>query len=81
MRAIRPSIGLQQVLTASVEELGGGGVEGTEGDVKQTNKQTGYRPQRAEIHAKGRVSVSLDSCIFPYIEKHKIPSVDIPGFL
>ena len=44
MRAIRPSIGLQPVLTASVEELGGGGVEGTEGDVKQTNKQTNRIP-------------------------------------
>ena len=87
MRAIRPPIELQPLLTASIEELGWGGgvgvgVEGTEGDVKKKKKnKTGYRPQRAEIHAKGRVSVSLDSCIFLYIAKHKISSFDIPGFL
>lgn len=40
MRAIRPPIELQPLLTASIEELGWGGgvgvgVEGTEGDVKK----------------------------------------------
>ena len=32
-------------------------------------ENTGYWPQRAEVHIKGMISVSLDSCLFPYIEK------------
>ena len=31
--------------------------------------ETGYWPQIAEMHMKGMISVSLDYCIFPYIEK------------
>ena len=27
-------------------------------------------PQIAEVHIKGMISVSPDSCIFPYTEKH-----------
>ena len=54
MRAIRPPIELQPLLTASIEELGWGGgvgvgVEGTEGDVKKKNKtkqDTGPRELR-----------------------------------
>ena len=34
--------------------------------------KTGYWPRIAEMHMKGMVSVSPDSCIFPYIEKHCI---------
>ena len=34
---------------------------------------TGYWPQIAETHIKGMISVSPDSCIFPYVEKHLIP--------
>ena len=30
---------------------------------------TGYRPQTAEVHTKGMISVSPDCCIFPYTEK------------
>jgi len=33
-------------------------------------ENTGYRPQRAEVHIKGMISVKSNSCIFPYIEKH-----------
>ena len=30
-------------------------------------------PRTAEMHMKGMILVSPDSCIFPYIEKHYIP--------
>ena len=36
----------------------------------QDVKSTEYWPQIAETHIKGIISVSPDSCIFPYIEKH-----------
>ena len=38
---------------------------------KQTNKKTqaGYWPWIAEMHTKGIISMSPDSCIFLYIEK------------
>ena len=35
-------------------------------------KNSGSWPQRAEMHMKRMTSVSPDSCIFPYIEKHQI---------
>ena len=35
--------------------------------------RTGYWPQTAEVHINRMISVSPDSCIFPYIEKHLIP--------
>ena len=35
----------------------------------QDMKNTGYRPQIAEVYIKGMISVSPDSSIFPYIEK------------
>ena len=35
----------------------------------QDVKNTGYRPQIAEIYLKGMISVRPDSCIFPYIIK------------
>ena len=49
MRAIRPPIELQPLLTASIEELGWGGgvgvgVEGTEGDVKKKKKKQNRIP-------------------------------------
>ena len=31
---------------------------------------SGYWPQIAEVHIKGTILVSPDSCIFLYIEKH-----------
>ena len=31
---------------------------------------TGYWPQIAEVHNKGMISVTPDTCIFPYTEKH-----------
>ena len=31
-------------------------------------------PQRAEMHMKGMIPVSPDSCLFPYIEKGKVPN-------
>ena len=33
-------------------------------------KNTEYWPWIAEVRMKGTISVSLHSCIFPYIEKH-----------
>ena len=50
------AIRLQPLPTGSPEELG--------------VKNTGYWPQRAEMHMKGVTSVSPNPCIFPYIEKH-----------
>ena len=38
--------------------------EGTQDGLEQDNG-----PQRAEVHIKGMISVSLDMCIFPFIEK------------
>ena len=35
--------------------------------------------QRAEKYVKGMISVSPDSCIFPYIEEHQVPKLEIPG--
>ena len=35
----------------------------------QDVKTQGYWSQIAEVHVKGMISVSPDSCIFPYIEK------------
>ena len=35
----------------------------------QDVKSTEYWPQIAETHIKGIISVSPDSCIFPFIEK------------
>ena len=35
----------------------------------QDVKNTGYRPQIAEIHLKGMISVRPDTCIFSYIIK------------
>ena len=32
-------------------------------------ENTRYWPQIAEVHIKGMMSVSPDSCIFPYVEK------------
>ena len=33
-------------------------------------KNSGYWSQTTEIHMKGMISVSPDSCIFPYIQKY-----------
>ena len=33
-------------------------------------ESTGYWPQRAEVQIKGIISLSPESCIFPYTEKH-----------
>ena len=33
--------------------------------------------QIAEMHMKGMISMSPDSCIFPYIEKGKVPNTRI----
>ena len=33
-------------------------------------RQVGYWPQTDEVYIKGKISVSPDYCIFPYIEKH-----------
>ena len=49
------AISLQPLPTGSLEETQ---------DVK-----TGYWPQIAEVYIKGMISVSPDSCIFPYMEK------------
>ena len=80
-----PPIELQPLTTGALRNWGVGGrreMWGTEGDVKKNFfKKTGYQPQRAEMHVKGRVSVSPDSCTFPNIETPKIPSLDISGFL
>ena len=34
------------------------------------SENTGYWPQIAKMHIKRMISVSPDSCIFPYLEKH-----------
>jgi len=34
------------------------------------NQEAGCWPQVAEMRKKGMISVSPDTCIFPYIEKH-----------
>ena len=36
---------------------------------EETQDVSGYWPQMAEVHIKGMISVSPDSCILPYIEK------------
>ena len=36
-------------------------------------ENTTYWPQEAEVHIKGMISVSPNSCIFPYTEKRYIP--------
>ena len=33
-------------------------------------ERTGCWPETAEMHRKGMISVSLDACIFSYIERH-----------
>ena len=33
-------------------------------------EKTWYQPWIARVHIKGMITVSPDSCIFPYIEKH-----------
>ena len=33
-------------------------------------RKHGYWPHTAEVHSKGMLSVSPDSCVFPYIKKH-----------
>lgn len=35
-----------------------------------SDKKTGCWPKRAEVHIKGSMSVSPESCIFLYIEEH-----------
>ena len=35
----------------------------------QDGKNTVYWPQREEVHRKGMISASPDSCIFPYIRE------------
>ena len=35
-------------------------------------ESTGYWPQVAELQVRRMISVSPDSCIFPYTEKHYI---------
>ena len=50
-------IRLQPLPTVSTEELG-------------MCKNPGYWPQIAEMHMKEMISVSPDSCIFAYTEKH-----------
>ena len=42
--------------------------------------QPSHPPQRAEVHIQGIISVSPFSYIFPYIEKHEIPPLEISGF-
>ena len=37
---------------------------------KETQDVKTHWPQIAEVHIKGMISVSPDSCIFPYLEKH-----------
>ena len=37
------------------------------------SENTGYWPQRAKVNIKRMISVSPDSCIFPYLQKHQIP--------
>ena len=32
-------------------------------------RNTGCWPRRAEMHLKGMISMSPESCIFPYVEK------------
>jgi len=36
-------------------------------EAHDANENTGYWPQIAKMHIKGMISVSPDSCIFPYI--------------
>ena len=43
---------------------------GEQGTKNMSNQTAGCWPQIAEMHVKGMISVSPDSCIFPYIEKH-----------
>ena len=52
--------------TQKEQRLGSNDDQGTK-DVKK--QITGFWPQIAEIHMKGMISVSPDSCIFPDIEK------------
>ena len=33
-------------------------------------ERTGYWPHIAEVHMEGMISMSPDSCLFPYIGKH-----------
>ena len=56
----------------SIKELGrvggcGKGEGVRMGDWEERN--TGYWPRRAEMHLKGMMSVSPESCNFPYAEK------------
>ena len=44
-------------------------------------ENTGGRPQIAEVHIKGMISVSPDSYIFPYMGKSWIPWLGMSGFL
>ena len=39
------------------------------GDVSNTV----YWPKIADMHMKGMISVTPDSSIFPFLEKHRIP--------
>ena len=34
----------------------------------------------AKVNIKGIISLSPNSCIFPYIEKHQIHQLDMSGF-
>ena len=42
--------------------------------------QPSHPPQTAEVHIQGIIPVSPFSYIFPYIEKHRIPPLEISGF-
>lgn len=37
---------------------------------KKKKKKTQETPRMAEMHKKGMISVSPDSCFIPYIKKH-----------
>ena len=43
-------------------------------------KKIGYWPQILKMHIRGIISVKLDSCIFPYIERHENYELEMPGF-
>jgi len=47
----------------------------------QNAKSTGCWAKVGEVHVKGIISVNPNPCIFPYIEKCQIPSLELSDFL
>ena len=46
----------------------------------QDEEKEGTASGIAKVHIKGIISLSPNSCIFPYIEKHQIYQLDMSGF-